>query len=61
MSATVSWSLDENTELLAKILAVIIFINEGVLHKNSVTLKKTQQATFSVFALILCHTIFLSS
>lgn len=34
--ATVSWSLDENIELLAKILAVIvIFINKGILHKSS--------------------------
>lgn len=36
LPATVSWYLDENIELLAKILAVIvIFINKGILHKNS--------------------------
>lgn len=70
MPATVSWCLGENTELLAKILAVIvIFINKGILHKNNpffyffcvyVTLKYPQQTTFLLFALFQCHTIFLS-
>jgi len=60
MRAAVSWCLDKNTELLANILAVIImFINKEVLYKNTVIVKK-QPTAFSIFALLLCHIVFLS-